>query len=1580
MKKQLIRILSSALAVMTVMSTLTCLPTFAAIKDTGANVELFQVGNNYATGELEPEPVEYSRQIETVEQYKKNLLAETGSAGVATLPESVDNSSNENGKYFPEIDNQGDVGSCTAWANGYYQFTYTMNKSLNRVTTPENTFNPMWIYTKINYGIDKGSVFSNAYDFLSHQGALQMQTMPLYKNGIADKDYLTWHASKEYWEKASDYRLKSFNTLALDTELIKTALANGEILTFSSYIGSWNFRRMPVNTQFPENMKYHNDFIAIYQNGKKGAHRMTIVGYNDNIWTDVNCNNYVDDGEMGAFKIANSWGKEWYDSNDSTKISTDGFTWVAYDAINSTSFVENGYNQSDRLGIFDYVSRITVDDEDSDSDINLVYTANTSDREQFIIKVEATNGIDTYTGTISPYADTSKPQEGPTFGNWSFSGTTEASDGTMTYPLDNVVPDLNSDNFDDYIWNVTVKDSTYDNKSTILKDLYIEDVNTGKIYKSDLFTTEEALNGHNQIYDFHTNKAFIYYNGCNKPNISYTLDNQTTPTVAKMTEASNIDFYPYTYVIDLGNSNSAKVSFIDENGIEDNCSGSYYTVNAGKNIVSSLQLNSSDVEIDTSEISSAPVNIGVSTQYKFNLSGGYTPYYRISYSIDNLDNPYASPAHISGEGDSVRFFLREVGLHKLTIAVTDSKYRTSFKTVYINAIDQDIKFTNVSEPKNARAHEEITFNIATLYERAYPENKATLTVTKSGQELFKQELKSIKRDMGALTAKYEAKFTPETSGKYTAKWTVVDSDNRTVTKTFTFNVSADEKIHIKLTSGNFKGVNINACESYTFESTGGSGEYTYSYACSKLGDSNGKTPTIINNGSKCLVYFREAGENQLIITVTDSYGNKASTAFSVFVEDNKIEVVSATASNSMKYTTMVFKAYTRYEAIPYPSYKNSVNAYIWKDGQFVTSLDVTIGNKNIPYLEAEYSAVWTPCEYGNYMITWHITDSNGKTAYSKREFKVFEDLMPSCPSYNENDAIYVNDKYTYTFNTTGGNGKYTYDYSVWCENNVKALSPDLEISNNSCSLTFKETGTYNVVVRATDSFGNKGSKYFTFNVNPLITISSAKVSGSAYLGSERTFTATTSNEIIPYESYQNPVKLTIMKDDKIVATPTVEYTSKNILGQTSTYTAKWTPERTGKYTYIWEITDYKNHTALYESTFTSNISINLLSGSLQDVNIGTRQTYQFQGIFGNGDYTYKYTVIGNTNTSDRKASLFPNGDKCNIYFYKTGYQQLNVVVTDSFGNTCSHSFFIYVVDNPVTISDSSFKVPYLGQKTTFTVSTQYEAILYPTHKNDASLTIKKDGVTVATPEIEYVEKNMNNRTAKYRASWVPTSSGKYTANWSITDAKGLVATKTITFYVNVNVVLTCNAQQSVNINTKHSYSFGASGLKGDYTYEYHCDNVSNTSYTAPIVTNNGSYCDIIFKSAGTHRLTAIVTDSKGNSGTKTIFITVKDNPLVITSFSSTTGTINQPMTFSMSTQYETIPDPSFLNNVSLTIQKNGTAISTPLVNCTSRDMDKLLTGYSATWTPTEAGTYVTTFKVTDTRGRSTSRVLYFKVS
>ena len=80
--------------------------------------------------------------------------------------------------YFPAVESQGGIGSCCAWANVYYQFTYEMNKSLDRPTTPENTFQPLFVYNQIVGGMNTGTVPWDIYELLHNNGCTTYANVP----------------------------------------------------------------------------------------------------------------------------------------------------------------------------------------------------------------------------------------------------------------------------------------------------------------------------------------------------------------------------------------------------------------------------------------------------------------------------------------------------------------------------------------------------------------------------------------------------------------------------------------------------------------------------------------------------------------------------------------------------------------------------------------------------------------------------------------------------------------------------------------------------------------------------------------------------------------------------------------------------------------------------------------------------------------------------------------------------------------------------------------------------------------------------------------------------------------------------------------------------------------------------------------------------------------------------------------------------------------------------------------------------------------------------------------------------------
>lgn len=251
------------------------------------------------------------------------------------LPSSVDLSKSP---CFPPIGNQGSIGSCTAWASTYYQYSYEVNK-LNNVTSTANRviYSPKWTYNNINSGVDKGSSYTNAYTLLKNQGAVTLNEFPYSSSGYDLQDLPTYNGAIEDMRNALNTRLSFYGTYTIsgsgtvitsnkdsDLNQVKTALNNGKVLTFQTY-NDFNYKKGTGNWS---NTKL---VYRCYDVPESGSHAMTIVGYDDNVTCDINGNGTIEAGERGAFKVINSWGTTNSGANNA------GVLWVMYDALNGTS-------------------------------------------------------------------------------------------------------------------------------------------------------------------------------------------------------------------------------------------------------------------------------------------------------------------------------------------------------------------------------------------------------------------------------------------------------------------------------------------------------------------------------------------------------------------------------------------------------------------------------------------------------------------------------------------------------------------------------------------------------------------------------------------------------------------------------------------------------------------------------------------------------------------------------------------------------------------------------------------------------------------------------------------------------------------------------------------------------------------------------------------------------------------------------------------------------------------------------------------------------------------------------------------
>ncbi len=210
--------------------------------------------------------------------------------------------------YMPPVGNQGNLGTCVAWACGYYQRT-AMQGIRNNLTGSQladfsRQFSPkdlFWSIPNNNKGADcNGTHFEYALDQLQKRGVATMQTVPYQDLGnCSSLPVASWSS------EANNYKIQSYRELPITVNAIKAKLAEKRPLVFGAIVtesfGRWRESGVMRNS-------------SILDGTILGGHAMTIVGYDD---------------ALNAFRIVNSWGKAWGDG---------GYAWVDYDLITNTEF------------------------------------------------------------------------------------------------------------------------------------------------------------------------------------------------------------------------------------------------------------------------------------------------------------------------------------------------------------------------------------------------------------------------------------------------------------------------------------------------------------------------------------------------------------------------------------------------------------------------------------------------------------------------------------------------------------------------------------------------------------------------------------------------------------------------------------------------------------------------------------------------------------------------------------------------------------------------------------------------------------------------------------------------------------------------------------------------------------------------------------------------------------------------------------------------------------------------------------------------------------------------------------------
>ena len=214
------------------------------------------------------------------------------------LPSKIDFSDR-----FPPVNSQGNVGTCVSWAVGYYSKTalnaIDLDWDHSDLSEDYNQGSPKDLHYSIpdegrGPNCHDGAWIHYALDVLVQRGIADLQTEPY--QGINTDD--CFGGLPENNQIASKNTLDKYRKIDVTVSSIKAYLAQQKPVIFGAKVG----------TPFQRLSNLSSNFVAFIDDigTDGGGHAMAICGYDDN---------------RNAFKIINSWGKNWGDQ---------GFLWIDY--------------------------------------------------------------------------------------------------------------------------------------------------------------------------------------------------------------------------------------------------------------------------------------------------------------------------------------------------------------------------------------------------------------------------------------------------------------------------------------------------------------------------------------------------------------------------------------------------------------------------------------------------------------------------------------------------------------------------------------------------------------------------------------------------------------------------------------------------------------------------------------------------------------------------------------------------------------------------------------------------------------------------------------------------------------------------------------------------------------------------------------------------------------------------------------------------------------------------------------------------------------------------------------------------
>ncbi len=1418
MNKPAKRVLAALLSVMTASSMVTFATTSASAAETtssqssstsNATNDFKKVTDNVknAPGKMgdtgmSAEEIAKAPKIKSVKDYYNaddDAASSTKKAKkeIATNSATASSVDNSQSKYFPPIGDQNPLGSCTCWANIYYQLSYEENRQLDRTATYENSLSPTWVYPYVNNGGDNGSSANTVMDVAKEIGVPTIKTAPV------TQDYMKWNTDANAFKEAQQYRLSDyyiFYTGAGDTPVtspddsdiaaVKTALQNGKVLTFSTYFSGLNYE------QIQSNSTHQGEYIATYAFGLGGPHRMTLVGYDDNIWVDINHDGKVQEGEKGAFKVANSWGVNYSAINNYYK-DNDGFIWFSYDILNTVSSVDNAYLQHYRYNIgVDFlmgaITMINVAPTDSSSGINLEYTLNTELRGNTAVYVIATDGDKVYKSAIMPFSTGSA-------GAVSFDGTENASSASFIYDLSNIVPNLNSKTFNNYNWYVEFADKapyySGDKDATLkVSNVKVTDSNNGRTYKTNNFKKDITVDNTQVVTTINND----YENNENAPldilefssyNDSNEISQYDSVTVGTWAIGGTAPYqYKYSYIVngketvlqDFSAANTLTHQFKE--------AGNYTLKVVVKDDDGNTKTDTMSLKVKKTTIND--IKIVESTE-----TDG-TKYLTVIPEIENTPSTFNAynvryTATLNGKESNISWNTTKdyhpigiwtpdaYGTYTVNVAVRD--YDTS-ETI----VEKSVQYT-VTKDNNPLSEPYATIETFDNYD-FYKNHEIGVgnTLSFGNFRAYGGQAPYTFRAGYVLNGKttYVNDYTTDTSsvrsnpinelGKIKPFVIVKDANGDTSTRYF------DECTVL----GGFKFTDM-----YCYNEGGSIGNDTYKagyetyinagytrgvkndnsefkscvYTIKKDGY---KFAEISQKDSSKLVTFTpsEAGTYEITVTATDQL-NQTATYTKVF--------------NFVKSDNLATIYYKGYET-PYIHYKVDNKSWSQVPGykmpatdayqDYTNTFTIDLGNASgaeICFNDGKNN--WDSRNGANYRLC------KGKYTYSNGKLEKIDDSVLRINKFKVNEGkseyttagnIRSHSGVPFVVDAKGGTGEYTYRYGYIKDGQKFFLtSKFIEQSYQYFYMTMGGTVTPFVIVK--DSSGATVEQYAQSIKLNTMTVSMKIVNSAPYkVNQPITFDASAENAVTNL-SYTIYYLYTISKDSEYI-------------GSAASYdgTATWIPEEAGRYTVNVLVEDalgqLKNATMTFDVVDKSApLTIDSFNTTPDKTYAGMFENYRMSANASGGtapyQYQFSYTRYGET----KIISDFSSNNSASLICPEMGPYQLNVTVKDAEGNTVTKS-------KDITIGQTYL----LGLNTNKDTAKTGETIkISPDIHNEASTITSSDYTyTVTKDNKTQTLSTLSDKTA----NWTPTEAGTYTLSLTVKHSGVLLAIYTKEYTVEKN--------------------------------------------------------------------------------------------------------------------------------------------------------------------------------------------------